>query len=145
MHSRPALAVLAAVIVALSASALVNHPSAAPSTGSLHGAAHSPPLGHVGGARSIPAPSRPFVHPSIPPPVALTIIFPNGTISNATAPITRDTSTNTYTLTASFIGGILDERNGSTLVGAGKTLTADASLAFAIEVFEASSVNVTGI
>ncbi|MCI4330813.1 MAG: right-handed parallel beta-helix repeat-containing protein [Thermoplasmata archaeon] len=58
-----------------------------------------------------------MIHPS----TYGTIILPDGNVSNASAPI--QVAGHTYTLTASFTGSILDERNGSVLNGNGMTLT----------------------
>jgi parallel beta-helix repeat protein len=149
MHLRPALAVLAALIVASSALAAVAHPGDLSASAAVRGLSAAPGTA----APSHPAPPSgidlgavhaQFTRPAILP-AALTEIYPNGSISNSSAPITRDTSTNTYTLSGSFIGGILDERNGSNLIGNGKTLTADTSLDQSLMIFQASNVNVSGL
>jgi parallel beta-helix repeat protein len=144
MHLRPAYAVLAAVIVAMSSAAMVSHSPGAASSGTVHPTGSGMHPGGYAAGNPIPPPTRPFVHPSVYP-VALTVIGPNGAVNNATAPITVDTATNTYTLTASFIGGILDERNGSTIVGNGKSIQIDTSLNVAFQVFQASSVNISDL
>ncbi|MFI5417838.1 MAG: right-handed parallel beta-helix repeat-containing protein, partial [Candidatus Lutacidiplasmatales archaeon] len=85
-------------------------------------------------ARSVPSTAAPLITPG------LTVIYPNGTVSNGSAPIS--VAGNLYTLTAGFTGGLLDERNSSVLNGAGKTLNQLSSLPAAIEVFQAQGVTV---
>jgi parallel beta-helix repeat protein len=78
---------------------------------------------------------------SRPLPSAYSItIFPNGTIKPGTAPI--ETAGNQYALTSNISGSILDERNGSRLVGNGNLLTAPAGTAVAIEVYVAVRVTI---
>ncbi|HZY91868.1 MAG TPA: right-handed parallel beta-helix repeat-containing protein [Thermoplasmata archaeon] len=89
--------------------------------------------------RTVVAPSHSLsVTPSIA--ASVTIIRPDGSVSNLSAPIA--VSSNTYTLTAGFTGAILDERNNSILDGAGKQLNQASSASWAIEVYQATNVTV---
>lgn len=81
------------------------------------------------------------VHPDIVGTVAT--IYANGNISPVSAPISQ--SGTTYTLTASFSGSIVDDRNGSTLDGAGFVLTYDLGNQVAVTVSNASHVNITDL
>ncbi len=103
-----------------------------------------------------PGPTLP--PPALPPPrgspsfpLAISIhpdaslfatILPNGTLSGLAAPIVQ--SGNLYTVTASFAGAILDERNGSTLDGAGFTITSSSTIGFGIGVNVSENVAVNG-
>jgi hypothetical protein len=97
------------------------------------GAVDSPPAAHA-----LLAPLG-HVHPLIS---LYTTILPDGTVSGGTALIT--TSGNTYTLTASFAGAIIDERNGSTFKGGGNTIAAT-GLAFGFQVNTSVNVSVTDL
>jgi len=71
-----------------------------------------------------------------------TIIEPNGTLTNASAPIT--VRGDNYTLTAMLAGTIVDERNGSVLDGNGFLLAPPATAPEAVEVWGAVQVTVQG-
>ena len=88
----------------------------------------------TGGAHSHPAAP---IHPDI---TSIITILPNGTLSPATAFISQ--SGNTYTVVSAFNGGIIDERNGSTVDGAGLTLTTGSGDSTTVEVLGASSVTI---
>ncbi|MCI4346124.1 MAG: right-handed parallel beta-helix repeat-containing protein [Thermoplasmata archaeon] len=116
------------------------------------GASHATPpsLGSLDTQRSAPhpsargiAPPAPFVPPSWPHPVlakvphregprpafggtSIIYIYPNGTVSNGSAPIS--VSGATYSLTGNLTDPIFDERNGSTLNGAGHTIHVNTTL-----------------
>ena len=79
----------------------------------------------------------PLPLPSSSPTVT---ILPDGTLTNASAPIAESGAT--YSLTSDYTGSILDQRNGSTLDGAGFRLTAPNGSTSAIEVANATSVHV---
>ncbi|HTT26017.1 MAG TPA: hypothetical protein VMH90_03520, partial [Thermoplasmata archaeon] len=81
------------------------------------------------------------VHPAITS--ALTVIYPNGTISNLSAPI--NVSGNTYAITANFTGGLEIERNHTFLRGNDWTLTTDLSLSVGVIVDNASGVTVRSL
>ena len=83
----------------------------------------------------------PSIHPLVAP--GTTVIWPNGTISNASAPIAVAGST--YTLTAGFYGGILDERSGSVLNGNGMVLSQLPGLSAAVTMFQANGVVVENL
>ncbi|MFI5418418.1 MAG: right-handed parallel beta-helix repeat-containing protein, partial [Candidatus Lutacidiplasmatales archaeon] len=100
-------------------------------------APHSGAASSPGVARASPA----GVHVLGPRPLIaapLTIIYPDGSISNLSAPITVNGLT--YTLTAPLLGGLLDERNGSTLNGNVHQVNSTYNPAFAIEVRLAHNV-----
>lgn len=150
MVSRPALAVLvvaAFVLSGLSAfaddrgSGPVGGPTGTFGLGGTH-AATAPEGRGAAPALSRAAPMNSHamspVGPALSP--AWTTINPDGSISNSSAPITR--TGNTYTVTASFIGGILDERNGSTIWGKNNTVQADASIYEGVEVLGANNVTI---
>ncbi|MCI4335468.1 MAG: right-handed parallel beta-helix repeat-containing protein, partial [Thermoplasmata archaeon] len=87
------------------------------STSKLELALHSPPV-HFPRLETGP---RPWGPPS--GIIATLTIWPNGTLSNASAPVVRNGST--YRLTANLSAELLDERNGSTIDGAGHTIRGD--------------------
>ncbi|HEV2166698.1 MAG TPA: right-handed parallel beta-helix repeat-containing protein [Thermoplasmata archaeon] len=96
-------------------------------------------LAHTGSAASVPtSPSPVLAAPAAL--VGLITIFPNGTVAPGTAPISQ--SGNTYSITGSFAGWILDERNGSTLNGGGYTETTTPGTTNAVLVYGASGVTV---
>ncbi len=84
--------------------------------------------GTVGGL-ALPTALASAIHPDVS---AYTTIQPDGSIVGATAPIT--TTGDTYDLTASFSGAIIDERNDSTFDGNGYTITSSVALGFAFQV-----------
>ena len=128
---RGSAATLVAIVVTFSS--LVTVPNIAPSGSHPSSAVHVPvlkvpeslPPVHLGDFR----PPAPAVIGAAAP--YLTEIYPNGTISNVSAPIT--VSGNVYTLTANFVGDILDDRNGSVLNGNGFTLNSTVYAPAAIE------------
>ncbi len=136
--------ILGLVVVSLSAVSLGSAQSPAPGVGGPRGLSSS-------GVHLPPSPtflqSGPPALPTgldAPGPLALpssvTVIWPNGTVSNASAPITR--SLDVYTVTANFTGSLLLERNGSVLDGAGHVLDQAATANWSVEVFGASNATV---
>ncbi|HEV2519396.1 MAG TPA: right-handed parallel beta-helix repeat-containing protein [Thermoplasmata archaeon] len=99
-------------------------------------------LSHVGGS---PRATSSLVADLAKPSVftGVVIILPNGTVTPGGAPISQ--VGNTYALTAGFAGRIIDQRNGSTLNGAGLTLTTTPGGSIAVTVQGATSVTVTGL
>ena len=98
---------------------------------------------HSDSAPSTVAPTPSAFSPAVNPLAGgVTIIRPDGSISNTSTPITL--SGTNYTVTAGFTGSIVDERNGSTLIGGGKDLNQSSLASQAIEVVNASNVVVTG-
>lgn len=75
---------------------------------------------------------RPLAAPPIASP-ATTIIEPNGSISNASAPITRSGSV--YTVTSNFSGPLLVERNDSRVTSGDSTVTGTDPAVPTIEVY----------
>ncbi len=80
------------------------------------------PLGAAGGAS----------------PTVTLVIYPDGTLSDPSAPVSI--SNGVYTLTADFHGAIVDQRNGSVLAGDGYSVIASPSVPTAVEVDAASDV-----
>ncbi|MCI4330699.1 MAG: right-handed parallel beta-helix repeat-containing protein [Thermoplasmata archaeon] len=72
----------------------------------------------------------------------VTIIRPDGSLSNLSTPITI--TGNTYTITAGFTGSLIDQRNGSTLQGNGKVLNTSSGALQTLEVVNATHVLVEG-
>ncbi|MCI4337488.1 MAG: right-handed parallel beta-helix repeat-containing protein [Thermoplasmata archaeon] len=96
-------------------------------------------------------PSNPPAALTLPPPPpralsspdvtgSVTVIRPDGTISNVSAPLA--VAGLNYTITGPFYGAILDERNGSVLNGAGYVLQVGANLSSAIEVYDTNGVSI---
>ncbi|HEV2316175.1 MAG TPA: right-handed parallel beta-helix repeat-containing protein [Thermoplasmata archaeon] len=73
----------------------------------------------------------------------VTEIEPNGTLSNASAPIT--VAGNSYTVTANFSGELLIARNGSTVQGGSNLLTALPEASAAVEIASAHDVRLSGL
>jgi nitrous oxidase accessory protein NosD len=72
------------------------------------------------------------------------IIAPNGSLSNLSAPLSRNGST--YTLTGNLTGGLQDERNGSTVDGAGYWVSGNlTTLTYAVLLDGVSQVSVVGL
>jgi hypothetical protein len=69
---------------------------------------------------------------------SVTVILPDGNVSNSSAPIQQIGGT--YTLVGGFTGSILDERNGSVLNGNGKTLTQSAGTSAAIVALDVQQI-----
>jgi hypothetical protein len=88
----------------------------------------------------LPAP-RPHPRPELAPYV--TVIEPNGTITNSSAPISR--SGETYSLLGDLSGALIDERNGSRLQGAGFAIDAPFSAEEALSVWMAARVSISNI
>ncbi len=127
------IAVVAVLIVSMAAMRAVD-PSPSAQTDTVHPAAvatQSPALAPVATLAGLPVRSagEPEVHPDV---TAYTTILPDGSLSGATAPITQ--TGNTYDLTASFSGAVIDERNQSTFDGNGYTITSSVALGFAFQV-----------
>ncbi|MCI4367550.1 MAG: right-handed parallel beta-helix repeat-containing protein, partial [Thermoplasmata archaeon] len=144
--------VLVAVLL-LSAGSL-GHPTSAPARpgvvpSSILGVGHLPgrsaprdPMALLPGSPVAEALHHPgIVRPAISP--ALTIIYPNGTVSNVSAPIT--VSGNNYTVTSSFVGGLEIERNQTFLHGGGFVITTDLSLTVGVTVWNATGVTIHGL
>ncbi len=130
---------------AVASAAPVGAPSGGGSVAHSSGTVSAPGAGFLppsAGFPAIPVIPVPSARPAVTP-VALTVIYPNGTVSNASAPIT--VSGNIYTFTSGFTGGILDERNGSSLEGHGTTLRIDTSLSVGVTVLDATNVTVSGL
>ena len=126
---------LASVLVALlSLSGSSSPPPVAPPTS--HAAPH-PPAGSSMPA-VLPLETRPVAAYVPLPPTGSTVILPNGTVSNASAPITAVGSV--YRLTGDLAGPLWVERAGITVEGNGHRLTDLGGTAPAL-VFE----NVTGV
>jgi parallel beta-helix repeat protein len=70
----------------------------------------------------------------------LTIIYPNGTISNHSAPIA--VLGNVYSITGNFTGGLALERNHTAIHGNGWTIRTDAALTVGVVLFDVSEVDV---
>jgi hypothetical protein len=85
-------------------------------------------------------PLAPATHPDIS---AYAVILPDGSLGGAPAPIA--VSGSVYTLTASFSGAIVDERNDSTFDGAGFTVTTSSTLVWGFQVNTTTNVSVTDL
>ncbi|MCI4335860.1 MAG: right-handed parallel beta-helix repeat-containing protein [Thermoplasmata archaeon] len=126
------------LVAAMLAPVLAEVPTAPPAASG----AGVPPAG----ARVAPELGLPYVHPHLTPPhlsAGTTVIEPNGSVDNSSAPISVDG--NEYTFTGSFQGTLVDERNGSTILAEGKTLSGGAGDAPELELWDVHEVMVLGL
>src|SRR5580658_1790623 len=145
------LSVVAVIAVFLLSAGNVGHLGNAASPPRLPLAGAPPlwehPAQSFGGDPSVHAQPFPFAQrPELPVGVApsvtpgLTIIYPDGTISNHSAPIT--VSGNVYSITANFTGGLEIERNHTFVHGNNWTITTGLVVQDGVTVLDASGVTV---
>jgi nitrous oxidase accessory protein NosD len=135
--NRPFLVILFAVLLTMS---LAIPGTTAGIPGGLRvrqGSGHALSTTHLVAAPSDTPRVRPMLEPG------LTVIWPNGSVSNSSAPLSQ--AGPLYTVTAGFTGGLLDERNGSTINGDGMSLNQSPGLPAAVEVFQANGVIVENL
>ncbi len=145
MLPRSASLSLVVLIAAVMVSSLFAGVAASgPATGVGHGAPssaapaypHGTVVGDIAPPRS--AELSALVHPAIS---SYVIILPNGSVTGAASPA-LSVSGNTYSLTASASGAIVDERAGSVLDGGGFTLTTSPALLWGVQVNTTNNVTI---
>jgi|GEM_PF-1847356 len=140
MVSRGPWVVVAAVLFAASAavSAPVLHSAMLGSSGVSYS---SPTSGGAASQHATTPPGSLLPRPDVP--VAVTDITPGCAVANLSAPIS--TSGTTFTLTGSFSGGILDECNGSTIVGNGYTVSWGGTATYIVGTYNVHDVRIADL